>query len=148
MFRLSSRSGPAQARRLSFAEFVRSDSPFLSLYIADFHTRQLVESGWLPGGVNAAAMRLAKERTAAMRWFYVCEHEQWSLDWLREAFPAVVAGRGIGRSNVNASRERTIPSAADEAVILERNRHDLELYEFAAATLEARIQQAAVRRAA
>ncbi|MFM8734119.1 MAG: hypothetical protein ACKOC8_02855 [Pirellulales bacterium] len=147
-FRLSSRSGPAQARRLTFAEFVRSDSPFLALYLADFHARQIVESGWTPRAIDAGAMRLAKERTAAMRWFYVCEHEQLSLAWLREAFPAVVAGSGIGRSNVNASRERTIPSAADEAVILERNRHDLELYDFATATLRARVRPAAPRRAA
>lgn len=148
MFRLSSRSGPALARRLTFAEFVRSDSPFLALYVADFHTRQIVESGWTPRAIDGGSMRLAQERTAAMRWFYVCEHEQWSLAWLREAFPAVAAGCGIGRSNVNASRERTIPSPADEAVILERNRHDLELYEFAAATLRARVRPEALRRAA
>lgn len=148
VFRLSSRSGPAQARRLTFAEFVRSDNSFLGLYIADFHTRQLVESGWTRRSIDGGAMALARERTAAMRWFYVCEMEQQSLAWLREAFPCMAAGCGIGRTNANDSRERTVPSAADVAVIEERNRHDLELYQFAAAALQARMKPAATRRAA
>jgi hypothetical protein len=97
LFRWSDRSGPAHARRLTFAEFVRSDSPFLSLYVADFHTRQILESGWTKRTIDAGDMSLAKERTAAMRWFYVCEFEHQSLAWLGEAFPAVVAGRGALR---------------------------------------------------
>jgi len=149
LFRFSTRSGPAHARRLTFAEFVSSENPFLSLYIADFHTRQIIESGWTPRSIDAAGMALAKERTAAMRWFYVCELEQQSLAWLRETFPTVAAGRGIGHTNVNASRQRTVPSAADVAVIEERNRHDLELYEFAVARLQARAESVvAPRRAA
>jgi hypothetical protein len=146
LFRWSDRSGPAHARRLTFAEFVRSDSPFLSLYVADFHTRQILESGWTKRTIDAGDMSLAKERTAAMRWFYVCEFEHQSLAWLGEAFPAVVAGRGIGRTNVNASRDRTVPSAADVAVIEERNRHDLELYEFAVASLQARAAEVVASR--
>jgi hypothetical protein len=146
LFRLSRLSGPAHARRLSFAEFVRSESPFLSLYIADFHTRQIIESGWTLRTIDAGGMALAKERTAAMRWFYVCELEQQSLAWLGETFPVVAAGRGIGRINVNASRERTVPSAADVTVIEERNRHDLELYEFAVARLQARAAPVAAPR--
>jgi len=148
LFRFSARSGPAHARRLTFADFVRSDSPFLSLYIADFHTRQILESGWTRRIIDANAMALAKERTAAMRWFYVCEREEQSLAWLHETFPDMVAGRGIRHVNVNPSRERTVPSAADVAVIEHRNRHDLELYEFAMALLQDRVRPAAVRRAA
>ena len=149
LFRFSARSGPAHARRLTFSEFVRSNSPFLSLYIADFHTRQILESGWTLRTIDAGGMALAKERTAAMRWFYVCEFEQQSLAWLHEVFPDVVSGRGIGRANVNASRERTVPSTADVAVIEERNRHDLELYEFAVGSLQARAAPAvALRRVA
>ena len=58
----------------------------------------------------------------------------------------MVAGRGIGRTNVNASRDRTVPSAADVAVIEERNRHDLELYEFAVASLQARAAEVVASR--
>ena len=41
-----------------------------------------------------------------------------------------------------------MPSAADVAVIEERNRHDLELYEFAVATLRARTLPLASKQAA
>lgn len=132
-------NGPAYASRLSFSEFIRDPSPFLGLYLEDFHTRQLVASGWLPATLGEPELERARGRIRALRWFYVCEREQDSLAWLAAVYPRLAAGRPLARVNVTTALHRTVPTAADTEVIASRNRHDLAVYEFAADLLRGRV---------
>jgi len=128
------RSGPAFAHALSFADFIRSDDPYLSLYLDNFHTRQLLGSGMLPRRVSILDMLWAKRRIRRMPWFYVCEEPNASTEWLQRAFG--VAAIGVE----NRSRAR-IPMTSDDAkVIRARNWADASLHAFATAMLLGRIR--------
>lgn len=129
-------SGPQLARELAFAEFVRSDHPKLSLFIDDFHTRQLLDSGWTPRLLTPSDVETVKRRIDAMRWFYVCEESRRSEAW----FHAVFGPGGIARANETPG-PRTAPDPEDEDVILQRNQADLAIWTHARARLQ-RIQTA------
>ncbi len=130
-------NGPSYAKRMTFSEFVRSRSPFLSLYIEDCHARQLLRSPWLPRRVNWLDLARIKRRISEMRWFYVCEQPAMSAAWFRRTFPSIDAIGLNERRNATGGDPllQTIPSADDIAIILRRNRADLAIYRHALAVL-------------
>jgi hypothetical protein len=120
---------------MSFSEFVASGVPFLSLYLDNFHTRQLTMSGWVNRTVFPSAVAIAAWRIYHMRWFYVCEHPESSAEWLKRAFPAF-AGIVIDQENRTLDGYSVCSvSAADRSVILSRNSYDHLLYQLAISLL-------------
>jgi len=124
-------SGPSFARRMSFNDFVRSDEPFLSKYINNFHTRQLVRSGWDYWKCDDKDFEIAAQRIDSMDWFFVCELPIISIAWLNNIFPQVKCPIDLSRMN------QTIKTSTDHVdidlirLVLERNHYDMKLYQMA-----------------
>ncbi|EJN24563.1 Sulfotransferase family [Pseudomonas sp. GM78] len=129
-------NGPTLAHQMSLSEFVRSRNPYLSLYLDNFHVRQLTGSGWI-GRRRFGDMLLAKLRIRKMPWFYVCERPDLSVTWLRSVFPEM-RDTPIPHENVTTSETETALTSSDIRVIEERNKADLALYGFALKQLERR----------
>jgi hypothetical protein len=132
-------NGPSYAKRMTFSEFVRARSPFLSLYIEDCQVRQLLRSPWLSRPVTWLDLTRSRLRISDMRWFYVCEQPEMSTAWFRREFPSIDATGLNERRNASDPQRRTTPSADDIAVILQRNRADLAIYRHALAVLNRRM---------
>jgi hypothetical protein len=136
-------NGPALAHQMSLSEFVRSRNPYLSLYIDNFHIRQLTGSGWVDRRWFGDLL-LAKLRIRQMSWFYVCEKPHLSVTWLRSAFPEM-RDASIPHENVTPSEAETALASSDIGELEERNTADLALYSFALKQLERRANKGKIR---
>lgn len=132
---LPEENGPKYAHIMSFSDFVRSKTSFLSLYLDNFHTRQILHSGWLPRTISPLDIFVAKRRIKNMLWFYICERETESAAWLTSIFPKIEA---LPRANATDydNGDVSLPTEEDRAVILARNSADLALYQYAVKRLE------------
>lgn len=131
-------SGPGFARTMSFGEFIRSEDPFLSLYLENFHARQLLKSGWLWWKCDGADLEAAKGRVESMDWFYVCELPALSLSWLRAAFPDEAIPESFPKLNEGGGHGGGGPTWREAGIVASRNRLDMELYREALRVMEAR----------
>ncbi|MFM7109521.1 MAG: hypothetical protein ACKO26_00135, partial [Planctomycetota bacterium] len=121
-------NGPALAKRMSFGEFIESDHPFLRDYLDDFHTRQIVRSGWDWWKCDDKDLDIAVKRVESMDWFYVCELPMVSMAWLKAVFPQVKFPPELSRMNETPKDLEVTATWKQVGVVLQRNRHDMELY--------------------
>jgi hypothetical protein len=140
---LPAENGPHYAQTLSFAEFVASDRPFLRLYLENFHTRQLLDSGWIWWDLTPGDLHRAQSRVDEMRWYYVAEWEPLSLAWLRSEFPDLPVPDAPPRLNQTAAPAGPPPDWRALGLALERNRMDVALYLHALERLGERARAAA-----
>lgn len=119
------------AKAGSFAAFVFSDDEIVLTYISNQQTRQLTSSPW--EWRTDLDLDAAKARVDGLAWFHVCERPALSVRWLND----VLGLQEIPTENVSATR------ASDDDVtdrttqrILELNRYDVALYEYALERIE------------
>jgi len=136
-------SGPAYAKKLSFGQFVRSDDPFLRVYLENFHTRQIVKSGWLWWECGADDLETAISRVRSMAWFYVCEMPVLSLAWLRNAFPEGSFPQTFPKLNETSGGIDALPAWDEAGVVISRNSLDMDLYHTALRVMEEKSRSSA-----
>lgn len=117
------------AKKLSFPDFIRNDNPDLRLYIDNFHFRQIMGSGWENCSRGFFAKIVAKSRIRSMKWFYICEMPDVSIDLLKQRF-SFFKNLDLGKMNVSKGPEINI-SPEDARFLLSRNELDYEIYAYA-----------------
>ena len=120
------------ARSISFEEYISCSDRRVEIYTRDFHFRQLTYSPW------SLELRKSLDEAIAfidrMPWYYVCEYPALSTTWFRKVFNIPI--NEMPRENQTPKVTDSQLSSANisestRSVICERNRLDLELYEYA-----------------
>jgi hypothetical protein len=134
-------SGPALVRHMSFRDFITTSHPVLSLYVADFHARQLLGSGWRRRSVNWLDLLRLRRRIDRLAWFFVCEFPELSAAWFAQALPWAPAYDAAQRLNATdyAARPPTRPTAEEVRIVLSRNQADSSIYAHAVGLLLRRL---------
>lgn len=114
------------AHDLSFSEFIRSDIQEISIYIENFHARQLYWDGWSAFELNEGSLNTLKDRIERMDWFYIAESPDSSMFLFKKAFPQAVH-LAIGEENRSAGISEKIPDA-DIDHLIRLNFWDYEIY--------------------
>lgn len=119
------------AKQGSFAQFVFSDDEIVLTYISNQQTRQLSVSPW--EWRTEPDLAAAKARVDGLAWFHICEEPALSVRWLN----AVLGLHEIPTENVSATpaNDRDV-NASTTRRILDLNRCDLELYDYALVRIE------------
>lgn len=121
---------PFLARHLSFSEFVRRQDTAISIYIRNWHARQLLRTPWEYRKLHFWHMWLVRHRFSKLYWFYVCEEPERSETWFKQKFPSLqYAPLSLENPTDYSKKTRTIPSPEDIEVIMRDNWADVELYE-------------------
>ncbi|WP_137045758.1 hypothetical protein [Pseudolabrys sp. FHR47] len=131
---------PYLARQLSFSEFIRRQETAISIYIRNWHARQLLGDPWEYRKLYIWDMWLVRFRFSRLYWFYVCEEPEKSETWFRDRFPSL-EHKALALENPTdySEKSRTTPSSDDIQVILRDNWADVELYERALKILKKRV---------
>jgi len=133
-------NAPRLVRKLTFAEFIRSDDPAAKLYVRNAHSRQLLDSAWLYRDLNFFDLLRLKWRVRHLHWFYVCEKPKQSEVWFKHQFPQFPATPlGVENPTDYASKPKTVPTQDDLAVIRQHNACDLAIHKYASELLERRV---------
>lgn len=135
---------PYLARTLSFSDFIRRRDVAVSVYIRNWHARQLLRTPWEYWRPNWLDRWRLRRRIEALHWFYICEEPAPSTAWFAQQFPSL-EGRSLTTENPTeySGSSRTVPSKDDIEVILRDNRLDVEAYNLAQTILHARLAQLA-----
>ncbi len=117
------------AKDLNFSNFIRSHNEDLSLYINNFHFRQIYFSGWSQINCDEEMERIVRLRIDSMPWFYVAETPEASMTLFRSCFPEY-GNVSLGQENISGGPSNPI-DPADADFLISKNLLDYAIHAYA-----------------